>query len=85
MTIKDDRPKVGTEEHRQWLRDKLKKEWEKIAEAGGADFEEVGVLSGSVDTLFATDAELFPDEVEEHTPDERRRLIKIVPTPKKDI
>jgi hypothetical protein len=71
MSNKEERPKLGTKEHREWMRKKMEKRWEEIIAAGPADFEdECGVISGSVKTLFATDAELFPDELEEYTPEE---------------
>lgn len=40
------------------------------------DFDERGVLSGGADVADKSDAELFPDELEEYTPEERRRLIR---------
>jgi len=41
------------------------------------DFEEKGVLGGSEELLYKTDAELFPDEIEEYTPEERRKIFKL--------
>lgn len=69
MNDKDKPPERGTKEHRQWIRDRLKDYWDKVAQEP-ADFEQVGVISGSVKTLFATGAELFPDDLEEYTPEE---------------
>ena len=37
----------------------------------------MGVLSGSAYSLDKTDAELFPDEIEEFTPEERRKGFKV--------
>jgi len=34
-------------------------------------------LSGSKDLLEKSDAELFPDEIEEYTPEERRKEFKM--------
>lgn len=42
------------------------------------DFEERGVLSGSEESLEKTDGEQFPDELEEQTPEERRKKFTIL-------
>jgi hypothetical protein len=41
------------------------------------DFENGGVLVGDISDLNKTDAELFPDELDEHSPEDRRRSFKI--------
>lgn len=41
------------------------------------DFEEKGVLSGSEDSLFKDDGEVFPDESELHSPEDRRKNFKV--------
>lgn len=38
-------------------------------------FDETELASGSSDLLERSDAELFPDEIEEYTPEERRKKI----------
>lgn len=80
MNSEDKRPERGTEEYWEWLSRKAKKRGEEIAKAGGADFDECGVISGSVKALNSTDAELFPDELEEYTREERKP--KLVPKKK---
>ena len=41
------------------------------------DFDETELASGSTDLIQQSDAELFPDEIEEYTPQERRqKMIK---------
>lgn len=40
-----------------------------------SDFDETELASGSSDLLEKSDAELFPDEIEEYTPEERRKKI----------
>ena len=40
-------------------------------------FEERGVLSGSEESLEKTDGEQFPNELEEQTPEERRKKFKV--------
>ncbi len=42
-----------------------------------ADFEESGTIFGDIDNLDKSDAELFPDEIEEYTPEERRKNFKV--------
>lgn len=39
------------------------------------DFDETQLASGSSELINKTDAELFPDEIEEYTPKERRKKI----------
>ena len=54
-------PPIGTEEFKEWLRQQTKADIKDIFSNGPADF----------------DAELFPDELEEYTPEERRKLFKV--------
>jgi len=76
MNDKDKRLEIGTEEHREWIRKRAEKRWKEIAESGPAEFDENGLISGSEKALTSTDAELFPDEIEEYKPEERKpRLI----------
>lgn len=41
------------------------------------DFHERGVLSGSEESLEKTDGEQFSDKLEEQTPKERRKKLKV--------
>jgi len=60
------------------IRKKLKKSSEDLFDPNNApDFEERGVLSGSEESLEKTDGEQFPDELEEQTPEERRKKFKV--------
>lgn len=67
------RPKPGTPEFDQWLREKIRenfKEFENVPE-----LDQVGILSGSLENLTQTDAEAFPDEPEEYMPHERVKIV----------
>ncbi|MES2824375.1 MAG: hypothetical protein V4732_12285 [Pseudomonadota bacterium] len=65
------KPVPGSDEHWAWVRKRAEARGKQLANAGPADFEdECGVISGSVKILFASDAELFPDELENYTPEE---------------
>lgn len=63
------------------LRERLKKFGPKATKGlfnpNDSDFDEAGLASGSMDILDKTDAELFPDEIEEYTPEERRKAFKV--------
>ncbi len=74
-----DRPPEGTPEFEEWLKKEHAKTSEKIFGKSyqPADFEEGGVIFGDIKNLDKTDAELFPDEIEEYTPEERRKGFKV--------
>jgi len=76
---KTDPPPVGTPEFRKWLREQSAKDINDIFGDNykPADFEENGVIFGDIADIDKTDAELFPDELEEYTPEERRKLFKL--------
>ena len=76
---KTDRPPEGTPEFKEWLKKQTAKDVQEIfgSERQTTDFDETGVLSGSEDLLDKSDAELFPDELEEFTPEERRKKFKV--------
>jgi len=73
------RPPEGTPEFKKWLKEQTAKDINDIFGDNyqAVDFSEVGVLSGSKDLLEKSDAELFPDEIEEYTPEERRKEFKV--------
>ena len=50
---------------------------EGLFDARNSEFDETGLASGSMDIIDKTDAELFPDEIEEYTPEERRKTFKV--------
>lgn len=73
---KGKRPERGTPEYQEWLRKEGEEYWDKVKSRDQADFDEEGILFGDAATTTATDAELFPDEVEEYRPEERKpRLV----------
>jgi len=76
---KSTRPPEGTPEFKAWLKEQTAKDFKDIFSDNyqPADFDEVGVLSGNEDFLEKSDAELFPDEIEEYTPEERRKGFKV--------
>ena len=72
---KNDRPPVGTPEFKAWLKKQTAKDIKDIFGDNyqPADFEDGGAYFGDIENLDKTDAELFPDEIEEYTPEERRK------------
>ena len=75
---KQNPPPVGSPEFKAWLKEQTANDLKELLDpTKPRDFDEVGVLSGSEDLLDKTDAELFPDEIEEYTPEERRKAFKV--------
>ena len=68
-------PNETIEELRGRIRKSLYKNLDGLFDPNGSDFDETGLASGSPDLLEKTDAELFPDEIGEYTPEERREKI----------
>jgi len=80
---KDKKPALGSDEHWELVRKKAKATADQLANASPVDFDEAGLLSGGKKSLSSTDAEAFPGEAEEYTPDERKpKLVK--PSKKSD-
>lgn len=79
MNKNNNPPKEGTPEFEQWLETQAQELSSEIfgKDHKPAEFENGGVLVGNIENLEKTDAELFPDELEEYTPEERRKLIKL--------
>jgi hypothetical protein len=74
--MKQQRPKPGTKEFDDWLLERAKARNKELFKNGPADFDERGVISGGPETVRKSDAEAFPDELEEYTPEERKpRLV----------
>lgn len=67
------RPKPGTPEFDQWLREKIRENFKEFENA--PELDQVGILSGSLENLTQTDAEAFPDEPEEYMPHERVKIV----------
>ncbi|WP_339065786.1 hypothetical protein [Teredinibacter turnerae] len=76
---KQDRPPVDSPEFKEWLKKRAKKRMDSIFgdDYKPAEFDERGAIFGKVENLDKTDAELFPGEIEEYTPEERRNLMKV--------
>lgn len=68
-----DRPEPGTPEFEKWLGDYISKRFKEFESI--PDLDEVGILSGNLESLTNTDAEAFPDEPEEYMPHERVKII----------
>lgn len=80
MTDKDStRPPEGTPEFKEWLKARSRKHMDAIFgdDYKPAEFENGGAIFGDIENLDKTDAELFPDELEEYTPEERRKKFKV--------
>ena len=70
-------PTPDTEEHAEWMRKRAEERSKKLFSGGPAEFDERGIISGGNQSIHSTDAEAFPDELEEYTPAERKP--KLVP------
>lgn len=72
-------PPEGTPEYKEWLKRQIAEDVDELFgdECQPADYDETGVLSGSEDLLDKSDADLFPDEDEEYTPEDRRKRFKV--------
>jgi len=73
------RPPIDSPAFKEWLKKKSKRH---VGDIFGenhkpADFEKGGVICGDADSLDKSDAELFPDELEEHTLEERSESFKV--------
>lgn len=83
---KPDRPPVDSPEFKEWLKSRAKKHMDDTFGDNykPADFDERGPIFGDIKNLDKADAELFPDELEEYTPEERRKKIKSLDNDKKN-
>ncbi|MCW8875493.1 MAG: hypothetical protein OQJ89_01320 [Kangiellaceae bacterium] len=74
-----DRPPIDSPEFEEWLRKQCAKyKDESIGdELKVSDFDERDLVSGDINDLHKSDAELFPNEIEEFTPEERRKAFKV--------
>lgn len=78
MSDVKDKPEPGSPEFDEWLRERIKERatrYFEIAEELGDDLEASGVLSGSLESVTDSDAEAFPDELDEYQPHERAKVI----------
>ena len=70
---------IDPNETPEQLRERLRKtkltSKKDLFDSDKSDFDETQLASGSSDLLKKSDAELFPDEIEEYTPEERRQKI----------
>ena len=74
MKKRVERPKPGTPEFELWLREKIREDFKRMENVPELE-DELGVLSGSLESMTNTDAEAFPDEPEEYMPHERVKLV----------
>ena len=76
MSQKDDKPPSIEEAKRRMAN--MDKSWFKdLFNPKISDFDERGLASGSEDSLTKTDADLFPSDIEDYSPEERRqKMIK---------
>ena len=66
------------EEELEEIRKKLKETTKDLFDPNNLpEFEERGVINGSEESLKKSDGEQFPDELEEQTPEERRKKLKV--------
>lgn len=82
---KVERPPEGTPEFKEWLKEQAKKDMDDIFGDNyePAEFDERGPIFGDIKNIDKADSELFPDELDEYTPEERRKLIKPIDNNKK--
>ncbi|OZG71677.1 hypothetical protein BTA51_18695 [Hahella sp. CCB-MM4] len=74
--MSEKRPKPGTKEFEEWVRKETQAVVDDLFKNGPVDFDESGVIFGSEKSLNSTDAEAFPEEIEEYRPEERKlRLV----------
>ena len=82
MTNKDDKP--SDLELRENLRTYGKKAAEGLFSSDGKGaLDERELTSGSEELLEKSDGEQFPDELEEHTPEERRKKLAVAKATRK--
>ena len=74
-----ERPPDDSPELMDWLRKKHASFSKEIFGENyqASDFDERDLVSGDINDLHKNDAELFPDEIEEYTPEERRKSFKV--------
>lgn len=63
MTAK--RPKPGTKEFDDWVKERTKSAVDELFKKGAADFDERGTIFGNDESIKSSDADAFPDEMEE--------------------
>ena len=83
--MNDKRPPEDSPEFIEWLKKAHSKNSKKIfgKDYKPAEFDERGVIFGDIKDLDKSDAELFPDELEEYTPEERRETFRVHDNDKK--
>lgn len=72
-----DKPAIDSPEFEAWLRQRTAKYKSETLGSNNSDFDERELASGDINDLHKTDAELFPDELEEFTPEERRKNFEL--------
>ncbi len=73
----DKKPVLGSDEHWEWVRKRAEARCKKLEDITAEGFDDSGVIAGGEEHMFSTDAEAFPSETEEYTPEERKpKLVK---------
>jgi hypothetical protein len=73
----DKKPPIDTEEHWEWVRKRAEARAKQRENLSGEGFDDAGLIAGGDEALSSTDAEAFPDELEEYAPSDRKpRLVK---------
>ena len=80
MSHSSNQPPKDPDALKRWLKEKSKDDINAIfgKDYKPADFEESGAIFGNIEDLDKTDAERFPNELEEHTPKERRKSFRLL-------
>ena len=71
------KPAIDSPEFEEWLRKRCEKYKDDPIGNDDSDFDERDLASGNIKDLHKSDSELFPDELEEHAPEERRKNFKV--------
>lgn len=69
------KPTPGTKEYDEWMQKRAEERSKKLFSDHPAEFDERGIISGGDRSIHSTDAEAFPDELEEYTPNEKKPVL----------
>lgn len=76
------KPDIESDEHWEWVRKRAEARSKQSENISGEGFDDAGLIAGGEESMSSTDAEAFPDELEEYKLEERKpKLVK--PPPKK--
>ena len=71
------KPDIESDEHWEWVRKRAEARSKQSENISGEGFDDAGLIAGGEESMSSTDAEAFPNELEERKP----KLVK--PPPKK--